>query len=113
MKNNFDFLVGEWTSTQRRLREVLNGCDEWDEFPGFTKCWSLLDGACNVDEVTFPTRGFSGVTLRLYDKGNRRVVALLGQQPHRQARAAAPGRALRRERARRVLRRRCLQWTVD
>jgi len=38
MKNNFDFLVGEWTSTQRRLREVLNGCDEWDEFPGFTKC---------------------------------------------------------------------------
>jgi len=67
MKNNFDFLVGEWTSSQRRLREVLNGCDEWYEFPGVTRCWSVFDGAGNFDEVTFPTQGFGGVTLRLYD----------------------------------------------
>jgi hypothetical protein len=31
--NNFDFLVGTWASTQRRLREVLTGCDEWYDFP--------------------------------------------------------------------------------
>lgn len=65
--NNFDFLVGEWTSTQRRLREVLNG-HEWYEFPGHTKSWSVLDGAGNIDEVTFPTQGFSGLTVRLYHK---------------------------------------------
>jgi len=66
--NNFDFLVGTWTSTQRRLREVLTGCDEWYDFPGVTQCWSVLGGAGNIDEVTFPSQGFSGLTVRLYDK---------------------------------------------
>jgi hypothetical protein len=69
VKNNFDFLVGTWTSTQRRLREVLNNSDEWYEFPGDLRCWSVLDGAGNVDEVTFPTLGYTGLTVRLYDAG--------------------------------------------
>jgi hypothetical protein len=69
MKNNFDFLIGTWDSTQRRLREVLNGSDDWYEFPGHTRCWSIFDGAGNIDEVTFPTLGFSGMGLRLYDAG--------------------------------------------
>jgi hypothetical protein len=68
MTNNFDFLVGTWTSTQRRLREVLNGCDEWYEFEGVSRGWKLLDGACNIDEVAFPSQGFSGVTVRLQNK---------------------------------------------
>ncbi|ADD39795.1 hypothetical protein [Stackebrandtia nassauensis] len=67
MDNNFDFLVGTWTSKQRRLREILNGCDEWYEFTGDLKCWSIWDGAGNIDEVTFPDQGYSGVTVRLYD----------------------------------------------
>ncbi len=66
--NNFDFLVGEWTSRQRRLREVLRGSDEWYEFPGVHKCWRVLDGVGSFDEAVFPTQGFSGVTLRLYDR---------------------------------------------
>lgn len=68
MENNFNFLVGEWTSKQRRLREVLKGSDEWYEFEGYTKSWSALDGAANLDEVQFPAQGFSGLTVRLYDK---------------------------------------------
>jgi len=68
MNNNFDFLVGEWTSKQRRLREVLKGSDEWYEFDGVSRCWSALDGNANIDEVLFPSQGFGGVTLRLYDK---------------------------------------------
>jgi hypothetical protein len=68
MDNNFDFFVGTWTSTQRRLREVLTGSTEWYEFPGHTKCWNVLEGGGNFDEVVFPDQGFSGVTLRLYDK---------------------------------------------
>src|SRR5688500_15374225 len=67
VNNTFDFFVGTWTSRQRRLRKVLVGDEEWYEFPGHTRCWNLLDGAGNIDEVTFPTQGFSGVTLRLYD----------------------------------------------
>jgi hypothetical protein len=67
MDNSFDFFVGAWTSTQRRLREVLVGSDDWYEFRGVTRCWSVFDGAGNIDEVTFPTLGWGGVTLRLYD----------------------------------------------
>lgn len=70
MENNFNFLVGEWTSTQRRLREVLKGSDDWYEFEGYTKCWSAFDGAANIDEIRFPSQGFSGLTMRLYDKEN-------------------------------------------
>jgi hypothetical protein len=68
MDNSFDFFVGTWSSTQRRLRKILANCDDWYEFPGETRCWSVFDGAGNIDEVVFPTQGFSGVTLRLYDK---------------------------------------------
>jgi len=68
MDNNFDFFVGTWTSRQQRLRAILAGSDEWYEFEGVSRCWSVLDGAGNFDEVSFPTLGYSGVTLRLYDK---------------------------------------------
>ena len=65
--NNFDFIVGTWTSTQRRLRKVLAGSDDWYEFPATSRAWNVMGGAGNVDEIDFPTQGFSGVTLRLYD----------------------------------------------
>lgn len=68
MKNNFDFFVGTWDSTQRRLREPLTGSDDWYEFTGQTKCWSVFDGAGNFDEVWFPSLGSGGVTLRLYNE---------------------------------------------
>ena len=67
MDNNFDWFVGTWSSKQRRLRKALAGNDEWYEFPGEHKAWSVFDGAGNVDEAVFPTQGFAGVTLRLYD----------------------------------------------
>ena len=68
MENNFDFLNGMWTSTQRRLREPLTGSDDWYEFPGHLRNWNVMDGAGNVDELTCHTEGFSGLTVRLYDQ---------------------------------------------
>jgi hypothetical protein len=67
MANNFDFLVGNWTSKQRRLREILAGSDDWYEFDGITRCWSVFDGAGNIDEVKFPEQGYTGLTVRLFD----------------------------------------------
>ncbi|HEX9031464.1 MAG TPA: hypothetical protein VF834_06430 [Streptosporangiaceae bacterium] len=64
---DFDFFVGSWDSRQRRLREPLAGCDEWDEFAATTRCWSVFGGAANVDELSVPDRGFSGLTVRLLD----------------------------------------------
>ena len=69
MANNFDFLVGTWTSKQRRLRDILAGSDDWYEFDGITRCWSVFDGAGNIDEVRFPDQGYIGLTLRLFDPG--------------------------------------------
>ena len=65
--NDFDFLVGEWTITNRRLRERLVGSDDWEEFASTSVVHNLFDGAANVDEITFPSKGFKGLTLRLFD----------------------------------------------
>ena len=66
--NNFDFFVGNWTAVNRRLLRVFDGCTEWDEFPSTSRCWNVFDGAGNFDEITFPTKGYQGATLRLYDE---------------------------------------------
>ncbi|WP_405144926.1 hypothetical protein OG589_44040 [Sphaerisporangium sp. NBC_01403] len=65
--NDFDFLIGTWNVTNRRLKERLKGCTEWDEFPGVSTSKSIFGGTGNMDEIDFPTMGFSGLTLRLYD----------------------------------------------
>src|SRR5689334_6203880 len=67
MADNFDFFVGNWTSKQRRLREMLAGSDDWYEFTGVTRCWSVFDGGGNIDEVDFPELGYTGLTLRILD----------------------------------------------
>lgn len=65
---DFDFLIGRWTVAHRRLREPLSGRDAWEEFEGTAICPArLFDGAANLDELTFPDKGFSGLTLRLYE----------------------------------------------
>ncbi|OLF13546.1 hypothetical protein [Actinophytocola xanthii] len=66
--NDFDFLTGTWNVANRRLTTWLVGSDEWDEFPGEARALSVWGGAANFDEITFPTRGYSGLTLRLYDR---------------------------------------------
>jgi hypothetical protein len=65
--NDFDFLIGEWTIANRRLRERLVGSDEWEEFASTSVVHNLFDGAANLDEITFPSKGFKGMTLRLFD----------------------------------------------
>jgi hypothetical protein len=64
---DFDFFAGSWDVRHRRLRQWLAGCDVWDEFGSTTECWSLFDGAANVDELSVPERGFTGLSLRLLD----------------------------------------------
>ncbi len=64
---DFDFLVGSWHVANRRLVRRHVGSDEWDEFPGFCVARSFFDGAGSVDEITFPTKGFAGSTVRIFD----------------------------------------------
>lgn len=71
-RHDFDFLYGRWSLMNRRLRQRFAGLDQqdpqsWDVFTGYGQCSPQLDGIANVEELRFPARGFSGMTLRLYD----------------------------------------------
>lgn len=63
----FDFLHGRWNLANRRLVERFVGSDEWEEFAGTAVCRPYFGGAANVDEIAFPTKGFAGMTVRLFD----------------------------------------------
>ncbi|MFI7615280.1 hypothetical protein ACIBP6_29025 [Nonomuraea terrae] len=65
--NDFDFLAGHWNVVNRRLVKPLSGSAEWDEFPGRSVATRHFGGAASFDEIEFPTKGFSGLTVRVYD----------------------------------------------
>lgn len=66
--HDFDFFVGKWNGANRRLKKRWVGSDDWDEFPGSLECGSHLGGIVSIDyEVRFPTKGWSGMTVRTFD----------------------------------------------
>jgi hypothetical protein len=69
---DFDFLVGTWDVANRRLKSRWSGCTEWDEFPAINRCGSRLGSIVNIDEIEFFTRGFSGMTVRVFDLAQQR-----------------------------------------
>lgn len=71
--HDFDFLVGgRWEVHNRRLRQRHVGSNDWDEFPGVERAWSHLGGIVSVDQIDFPTRDFSGCTVRTLDLAAQR-----------------------------------------
>ncbi len=66
-RNDFDFFMGRWNVRHRRLKTLLAGSDAWYEFPGTSVARKILSGIGNIDENDFPTQGFGGMTLRLFD----------------------------------------------
>ncbi|MFE9407128.1 hypothetical protein ACFYNY_36055 [Streptomyces sp. NPDC006530] len=71
--NAFDFLHGSWDVANRRLAAPLDpGPGTWVEFPGHAVVRPLFGGAGNIDEITFPTLGRQGATLRLFDRDSER-----------------------------------------
>ncbi len=68
---DFDFLVGTWEVANRRLKVRHAGSGDWDEFPGRLTMRPMLGGQANVDEVAFPTKGWSGLTLRLFNPATK------------------------------------------
>lgn len=66
--NDFDFLVGTWDVTNRWRTDFLDEASDWEEFPAVSHATRHFDGGASFDEITFPTKGFAGLTLRLYDR---------------------------------------------
>jgi hypothetical protein len=64
---DFDFLIGTWHVDHRRLIHRLAGSTDWETFAGTATCRKVLDGIGNVDEITMPSRGMTGMTVRLFN----------------------------------------------
>lgn len=68
-RNDFDFLVGKWKGSNRRLRERLIGSTDWEAFEGCLVARKILGGLGSFDEATLylESSKAEGVNLRLYD----------------------------------------------
>jgi hypothetical protein len=68
-RTDFDFFFGRWKGHQRRLRERLTQCTDWEEFESTTEARPILGGLGNIDEVTMERESgvLRGFTLRLFD----------------------------------------------
>jgi len=64
---DFDFLVGSWKVTHRRLAQRLTGHTDWVESTATARCWNVFDGMGNVDEIRIPGRP-TGMSVRIYDE---------------------------------------------
>jgi hypothetical protein len=67
LTGDFDFLVGSWAITNRRLHDPLSGSDRWYETPADAHSRTHFNGAVSIDEMFFPLLGFSGMSIRLYE----------------------------------------------
>lgn len=70
--HDFDFLAGRWSVRNRRLATRLRHADDWSEFQATSLCEPRLGGSANIEQLDFPTLGFSGLTVRLFDTAARR-----------------------------------------
>ena len=68
--SDFDFFIGTWDVTHRRLKERLTGCSEWEVFPGLSIAKKVLGGLGNVDDnlLYLPSGMYRAVTLRSFDQ---------------------------------------------
>ncbi|GIF42554.1 hypothetical protein BC793_122155 [Actinoplanes xinjiangensis] len=65
--NDFDFFIGSWTVVNRRRTSMFDGTDDWETFPATSVSRPVFAGGGNCDEIVFPTQGWRGFTLRLFD----------------------------------------------
>jgi hypothetical protein len=68
-RQDFDFLVGRWSVSHRRLKQRLVGSTEWEAFSGSLNNWPVLGGQGNVGDNVFetPAGAYRGIGLRTFD----------------------------------------------
>ncbi len=72
-ESDFDFLVGSWHVRNRKLKDRLAGCQEWNEFPSRLQLRKALLGKANIEryEAQFDGQPFEGMAIRLFDATTR------------------------------------------
>ena len=77
--SDFDFLPGEWTIQNRRLRKRLAGSDEWEEFEATSVARHILGGLRKRGRVPHrPRRRLRRHVVPILRSGEPAVVDLLG-----------------------------------
>jgi len=75
--SDFDFLVGKWKMSHRRLNKRLENCTDWTEFESTDSNYKILSGSADMDVLSttkmpgLEGKLFEGVTLRLFDPKTR------------------------------------------
>ncbi|MGH7026121.1 DUF1579 domain-containing protein [Brevundimonas sp.] len=67
---DFDFIHGRWNVAHRRLKIRGGGRDgvaDWDVFDAVASCEPRLGGLANIEEMSCPARGWSGMAVRTLD----------------------------------------------
>lgn len=84
---DFDFLIGHWKVSHRRLKERLTGCQDWEGFEGRCRMWPLLGGLGNIDDnvLELPSGSYRAASLRTFDPATRQwaIWWVDGRNPHR------------------------------
>jgi hypothetical protein len=67
-QHDFDFEIGTWKTTVKRLVKPLSGSTTWVEMNGTTVVRKVLNGRANLVELIAdsPSGHFEGLSLRLY-----------------------------------------------
>ncbi len=83
---DFDFIIGTWQVSHRRLNARLQGCKDWTEFQGTSATRKILGGFGNVEDnvLQFPDGHVRAVAFRSYDPTTRSwaIWWLDGRAPH-------------------------------
>ena len=66
---DFDFIAGNWTVANKKLKTRLNNCNSWDNFSARQEAKIILNGIGNTDRFYANLNGtsFEGMTLRLFN----------------------------------------------
>src|SRR5438045_5507609 len=68
-QHDFDFELGRWKMTLRKLKSPLHGSHEWVEFTGTSVTRPLWNGKSQVEEFEVDSKvvgHIEGMTVRLY-----------------------------------------------
>lgn len=71
-KHDFDYLVGAWTTQQKRLKAVAVGSSDWAEAPANRHCAvSYLSGQAIVEQSQSPDKGPAGLFIYTFSPANQ------------------------------------------
>ena len=84
--SDFDFQVGRWRVTHRRLKQRLAGCQDWETFEGTCEMRLVLGGNGNIEDnvLHISTGAYRALAIRAFDpaSGNWAIWWLDDRAPH-------------------------------